>query len=246
LVFYYSFLFFVFEFAALIGDWEENNREEAIDRWYSLNGTTYNWPEVTLKFFTKIIDPASKSKEPFTHLEEEKDWGKYRHVSVEGWTGNEGCNRTTTYSKYILALWPKKDEFKTFLKIDPNYCVNLLHHSFDPERFDPKFLEQFKFLVHGHRKRFNEQSIAKVLQILEKLGGQCLDMFKEFLETYLIDRSLPVIQIAKCVVSFGWDSVKTSYVKWTNSNISLDGMNTSCNLVKVKLFYDQLFLDIVN
>ena len=78
--------------------WEEcGNESSSVTNWYDLDGRLSRWQDKDLDFFTHLIDPSNEN-EPFFDRKDKKQWGS-RHVEVEGYTGNEGCNRTTTYQK---------------------------------------------------------------------------------------------------------------------------------------------------
>lgn len=60
-------------------------------------------------------------------MNKEQNWGKHLSEEIGGYCGNEGVDKTTVYSRFLLVLWPKNFEFETLLKMDPCCVISLLH-----------------------------------------------------------------------------------------------------------------------
>lgn len=74
---------------------------------YKINGQpVFNECDIELSFFTKIFSPLHKKTQD-VDLNDEKAWGKHVNLDIE-YTGNEGTNKTTEYSRYLLVIWPKR------------------------------------------------------------------------------------------------------------------------------------------
>ncbi|OWZ15289.1 hypothetical protein PHMEG_00011107 [Phytophthora megakarya] len=78
------------------GSWVEDRRDESIT-WYSSSGEKLaDASETTLKL--NLLNPA---KETLTEL-----WTPHGNTTFEGYLGNEGATKSTTYSRYAVVAWP--------------------------------------------------------------------------------------------------------------------------------------------
>jgi len=78
-------------------NWWFDCTEVIVEDWYDLVGKVRKAPSNSLDFFTDLLDPNNE-EEPFFDFDNEKAWGG-RHVSIEGYTGNEGGSVDITYHK---------------------------------------------------------------------------------------------------------------------------------------------------
>ena len=214
-------------------EWEESDQNSKIKCWYDLNGNARKWASVDTDFFEKIIDPDSESKYPFISLDEEKQWKGERHVSIQNCTRNEGCNRSTQYNKFILSMWPKKFEFDTFLKIDLDYCVELVYERFINFKRDQTLKSDYQKLmsVIARKAQINDKSIQMMSVLLQKTN--CLNFCKIFLKRF--SQSFSNDQLTKLIFKYGWkelkDSISQSLIR-TNRN----RLTKNCDLVTVNIF----------
>ena len=154
--------------------WDESGRNYSLRNWYDSNGTpVFNSSRFDLNLFTKIFDMSRNYTNPVSLMQED-DWGKYINEEFDGYLGNEGVNKTTTYSKYVLVVWPKSFELDILAKIDINCAIESFHKSIvvDSVGDDNKFrsvLEKIDFL-NDRRNLLSGDSINKILEILLKIN----------------------------------------------------------------------------
>lgn len=101
------------------GTWRECTRQELIS-WYSLDGAQ-------LKRDSKQVDPMklnflNPGKEKLSEL-----W-KSRSSEIDGYLGNEGATKDTTYSQFVIVAWPAPHAVKNALKyVNADAAVGALH-----------------------------------------------------------------------------------------------------------------------
>ncbi|OWZ04633.1 hypothetical protein PHMEG_00023431, partial [Phytophthora megakarya] len=78
-----------------MGSWEESGRTDKIT-WFSTSGKRFGGKKSTMKM--NFMNPGY---ETFHAL-----WRKYGSSEEEGFTGNEGPSKNTTYSRYAIMVWP--------------------------------------------------------------------------------------------------------------------------------------------
>lgn len=127
-------------------------------------------------------------------------------------------------------MWPKKFEFETFLKIDRNYCVDLLFNSLNHQ----DYLKNFEILISKYANvgNLNERSRELITTMFDKVTN--LNLCKIFLTKF--SQSLAVGQLVKLIIKYGWNELKESI---TQSLIPIDRnkLNKNCKLVTVNIFF---------
>ena len=214
---------------------EEMDRHTYVDEWYDINGVPFLSKEdrtgdITLEEFDILINPNGESK-VVTDVTHDKFWSGKRHCQMDNEDGLEAV--TTTYSKYLLVFWPKKNKFDSMLKINQKSTLEYLYTARDSNFNNSEYLSKFEAAIKGWKcsRGMNydgdkKQMIGKVLAIFEKVFN--LELIKMFLKQ--IDRFEPA-QLANIIYIYKWDSLKDSLhelLKPTSKNIS-----NNCALVKV-------------
>ncbi|KAL6055633.1 Fe2OG dioxygenase domain-containing protein [Balamuthia mandrillaris] len=98
-------------------DWEEEDSTEEI-HWYNVAGELVHFPELTFDWETEVAC-AEGCCEP-------KDIFKFEGETVfEGYTGNEGATKATTYHRSALVIWPKETEVEFRMAHGGLYCGSL-------------------------------------------------------------------------------------------------------------------------
>ncbi|KAE9310956.1 hypothetical protein PF008_g20323 [Phytophthora fragariae] len=87
------------------GAWEENERNERIN-WYSSGGQSYGegMEEIKMNFLNPGRDSLAEL------------WEGHGNSTFEGYLGNEGATRNTTYSRYAIVAWPAVRSVENALK----------------------------------------------------------------------------------------------------------------------------------
>ncbi|KAE9082814.1 hypothetical protein PF010_g21440 [Phytophthora fragariae] len=78
------------------GDWEEDKHKESIT-WYSFRGKKYGTTSKTV-FDLNFLNPDQDTLAQI--------WEECGESTFEGYLGNEGATRKTTYSRYAVVAWP--------------------------------------------------------------------------------------------------------------------------------------------
>ncbi|KAJ8569204.1 hypothetical protein ON010_g6058 [Phytophthora cinnamomi] len=87
------------------GSWEGNEREEKIN-WYSSIGHSYGrgMEEIKMNFLNPGRDSLAEL------------WEGHGNSTFEGYLGNEGATRNTTYPRYAIVAWPAVRSVENALK----------------------------------------------------------------------------------------------------------------------------------
>lgn len=119
---------------------------------------------------------SSKYADPVTLMQED-DWGKHINEEFDGYLGNEGVNKTTTYSKYVLVVWPKSFELEILAKIDINCTIESFHKSIVVDSVgDESVINKFRSvlekidILNDRRNLLSGAAINKILEILLKIN----------------------------------------------------------------------------
>lgn len=163
-------------------DWEELESDAQIKNWYNLNGTAvFQNARFEINFLSRVLDPSRLVEDGcFVDLSKNDEWGKYLKEELDGYTGNEGVNKTTEYSKYMLVCWPDCYEFETLLKIDRTCAIDSLHQKLktktNPNEIGKELESQFETIMSELKckttvaKHLSDDCVIKMLEILVKLG----------------------------------------------------------------------------
>ncbi|KAF4039877.1 2OG-Fe(II) oxygenase superfamily [Phytophthora infestans] len=89
------------------GDWEEDAHKEAIT-WFSLSGEKLATAS-SGAFELNFLNPDQDTLEQI--------WEERGESTFEGYLGNEGATRNTTYSRYALVAWPVANGVENSLKL---------------------------------------------------------------------------------------------------------------------------------
>jgi hypothetical protein len=157
-------------------------------------------------------------------------WGDTREVDIESWTGNAGPNKTTKYSKYILAFWPKQFEFEVFIKINKNYANEILNKSIGTNFHDKIAQDNFKNLINKFINMSEEVVLS--VDVIEKIYNM-LDMIKDIplLTSFTSKIKLKNKHIVRLVFQYDWDAVKESLK--LSIYPSFQKISQNCDLIKV-------------
>jgi len=209
-------------------DWEETDATKSIEKWYNFNGVSKK-ATVEFDYFTKIIIPNEK-KDIFTEMDEKNLWGKTKKIQQEGYSGNEGCSRTTTYNKYLLALWPKKQDSGVFLEMNQTVTINYLYNNLSDALNDKDIIKKLERLVKNLLKPnkgiISEKSLVKLSTVFETITNE--EQVKKILQNF----TMPIESLAKLIIVYGWDALSGSLTVILRPE--LDNLLKLCDLVQVR------------
>ena len=155
--------------------WEESERDYKITEWYDSDGKpVFNSSRFDLNLFTKIFEISSNYTDSVSLMQED-EWGKHINEQFDGYLGNEGVNKTTTYSKYVLVVWPKSFELDILAKIDINCTIESFHKSIVVDSVgDESVINNFRSILekidilNDRRNLLSGAATNKILEILLK------------------------------------------------------------------------------
>ena len=163
-------------------------------------------------------------------MENPRLWGDTREVEIESWTGNAGPNKTTKYSKYILAFWPKKFEFEVFVKINKNYASEILNKFIGTNFHDQIAQDNFKNVISKFINMSEEVLLS--VDVIEKIYNM-LDMIKDIhlLMNFTSKMKLQNKHIIRLIFVYHWDLVKDCLK--LSLYPSFENISKNCDLIKV-------------
>lgn len=182
--------------------WEENQRNVEIAEWYDTRGKkVMNSANLEIGDFNEIYNLGGKSDSDIADeiMDDEKLWGDYEDEDIDGYTGNEGLTKTTTYSKYLLVVWPKSFEFERMLMCDTKGVIESMHKEFVSAASQNEFTisdqkyEQFEKLVKHLAslgplkadslvfKLLNMMRMLKTFNLTRERHENVFDLVKKFL-----------------------------------------------------------------
>lgn len=247
--------------------WKEKNRSLHLKKWFDVNGNcAFN---KSAKFdpdhFTKIYAWSPDTCEAIS-LKEKKNWGKHVKENVFGCAGYEGVDKITTYSKYVLVMWPRQCEFDSIVGFGLNYLLDLFFNSFvkenqivdiksneelsriinlfETKRNQMKTMQQNRGRFEYEPEIFNDNQVVMFYQLLQKFNDP------QLVEKFLINLKKTEISLknsldlAKLVVQFGHERLD-SYLKYIFSqNQPKEKIVPICNfvLVRSKLYFHNLII----
>jgi hypothetical protein len=196
-----------------------------------------------MDFFSAIINPSTGT---LTNLKEDThNWGKEIEEEEE-FTGNEGATRSLTYEKYMLAFWPKNNEFQTVLNMSCQAAIKLLSEmSSKDEKFSTNLksvLERTKGLHtdENHLEvkhkialmkmiiKVNDYKLAKTFIKLTLEGRICFRSYGSNNENITESK-----QLAKLIIKFGWQRLKGCFqTVLDNRRIGYCLLDSMCSLVQ--------------
>lgn len=215
--------------------WEENDRELEITEWFDTDGhAVFNSAQFNLSHFTKIFDLAD-DKVKAINLQDENEWGQHVNEELDGYTGNEGVNKTTTYSKYVLVMWPQRIELAVMLRMNPQCAIDSFFNSFVKinQPMDQKARENFTAIIdHVIRgKKIHEDQVIKIYQLLVKFNDASL--VEKFLSQ--VNQTLTLAnssELATLINNFGHELLRPSLDSIVSRAKNLAAV---CNLILVKV-----------
>ena len=193
---------------------------------------------ISLDSFKIMMDPCEEKP---ADIDDEDIWGNCRHVEYDGDMGNEGMNKTTKYSKYILVFWPKSNEFGVFLSMNINAAVDRLYDVYKTKFNEKEFVNNFKALISSIGEVENEEisddsdfsglsdsSNEKIITMLIKVNDLSLArLFCKKMETFEPKK------MAEFIFKFKYDAIKSDLSDWLR--VSFEGIVCNCEIVKVSI-----------
>lgn len=221
------------EYNASDYEWEENERSTEIKEWYDSDGklkANLNRVSFSSRIFDYVIDVNRNHVLGDDDFRNEKTFGKkYMHDEIDGYTGNEGLNRTTVYNRYLMILIPKTHQFELYCKANLSFAIEYLgtaYTSMPIESFTEKLKKCVMQLSPG--KMILDSSLVTILKILPKTGD--LSLAKLFLTKLprIGDGLLKGFVIL--ILTFGWNELEESFDSLLNQQ---NPIITKSKLVKV-------------
>jgi hypothetical protein len=216
-------------------EWEIYERVAQIENWYDQTGAcVFQNYQFEFDIFTRLLDPNQPSA--IIDLNEEDSWGKYLKQDFEGYSGNAGATRETTYGKYILVCWPKKYEFNVLIKLDLTITIDSLYDQVMSTSTGVADLhshsDQFaRMLVNfsENKPSLNDHCITRLFQILSKLSNVqlVLDFLKIQKPQLTLENSGDFI---KLVAQFGFEKLKDYLISMLKMPAKL---SLTCHFIKV-------------
>jgi hypothetical protein len=213
-------------------EWEENERSTEIKEWYDAHGklmANLNNVNFSSSLFDYVIDVKRARVLDDDDFEAEKTFGsKDMHEDIDGYTGNEGVNKTTLYNRYLMILLSKKFKFELYCKANLSFAVEHLSSTCAsvPVETLAERLSKCVAMI-GAERRLNDRSLDTILRLLPMVND--LQLVREFLKKVPEMLDVLVKSFALVIVAFGWDKLEGSLVHLLD-----DAVMTTCKLVKVR------------
>lgn len=188
--------------------WLETDRLTNWSDWHDLEGNPVFDSLTRIPFFDTYIDMKTGLA---TDLNLKANWGQPFRRVYDGYLINDGVTSTVTYSKSVLAIWPKCFEFEILLKGDINCSINMAYNE------EKRNLSSLKAILKraAHIKyltdqvQLNEKATNQMLEILLKFNN--LNYVKEFIGFQKPQITLTnSLMFAKLISQFGYESLKDS------------------------------------
>lgn len=214
-------------------EWEENDRSSHIKQWYSSDGkikANLNNVSFSPSFFDYVIDINRARVLVDDDFKLEKTFGNDDiQEEIDGYTGNEGLNRTTVYNKYLMILIPKKYQFEFYSKANVTFAIDYLgsnYSSMTQESLSVKLnkcvmqLNQSDMILESTFETiFRLLSITNDIQLVKLFFSKLIKIGDKFLKS-----------LVKLVLTFGWNELEnslSSLLNYRNNTITI------CKLIKV-------------
>ncbi|OWZ05143.1 hypothetical protein PHMEG_00022822 [Phytophthora megakarya] len=125
------------------GEWKEDEHSESIT-WYSVSGQELGTASKTM-FDLNFLNPDQESLAQM--------WEDYGESETEGYYGNEGATKNTTYARYALVAWPVSNGVENTLKfINASAAIDILQAQ---KHVPPEALRSFINAVAGSTSLVN-------------------------------------------------------------------------------------------
>ncbi len=225
------------------GVWENERsvcKETLIGVWYNSDGNSLNEFKYSLLkeheikstdfgFFTKLFNPSLNDNDEKWFLNS-KLWYGNRHNYIEGYTGNEGNTKFTTYKKYTLVIWQNKCEFSFLSKISYTYAAKMLHKSLMQNTNELELKKNFYILMEAMQNTNSNINDKTSLELIANLLVRFNDpeQFKRFWKKLII--YFPKILVAKLIIHFNATFFKDAFIErlYTSSFIETEIENNCC------------------
>ena len=212
-------------------------KDTKIDNWYGPDGKPFESKfeetneRIEPDFFTKLFNPNINDLNDDDWLLNTKLMGDKRHVKIDGYTGNEGNTKSTTYSRYILAVWPKKYDYRFLSKINIKYTLNKLHELLDSgcdeKIFKNKFFDVIQVFVNLGFSGCQEETFEKIASIFKQCKTS--ELFKYLLKNFKSE--FPEPQLSNLILHYGWNDLQESLMVYLKPNARMYEFNLA--LIKV-------------
>ena len=219
--------------------WVETNRFSYWSDWHDLDGNPVFDSLSRLPFFNTYIDMKSGLA---TDLNLKSNWGHPIRRDYDGYLINDGVTSTVTYSKNVLAIWPRRFEFEILLKRDINCSINI---AYNDEKLNLRtlkaILNRAAYIKNiPDRTQLNEKAANQMLEILLKFNN--LTYVREFIgfqkpQITLTNSSMFV----KLISQFGYESLKDSLFLIIRPGV--DELIQNCRFIMVFIIIINRFPD---
>ena len=219
-----------------------------VKEWYDANGAPFlHNKQVMSDFFSAIIDPTAKKCLSHSDKRELHSWGQSQRGGsfVVDTDPGDVHKEAIIYHKYLLAFWPKSDQFSTLLRIDEKIAVDFLCTHMSGSDYDVElFAKNVKELVEKICKKSNSYIIfsntytLKVLEILEIMNS--LEITKRFIGVAMRMRTPEdkafstkiAHKLADLLIKYGWNALEENFEHFAHV-ISRENQINSCRIIKV-------------
>lgn len=210
-------------------EWEENERKLQITNWYDVNGkAVFNSSRFKLDHFDKVFNLGANTSDP-VDLKDESAWGKHTLEKLGGWAGNEGVTKTTTYSKYLLVVWPKQFELETILKMDLKLVIESLYELLVNKKQNLNDLKQreFRSVIKAldndpkkNKKKLTDAHIVALIELLVIFND--IELVDKFFSKVNVEmNTFNSSKLADLVHRFGEERVKKHLKQIIKSDVNL-------------------------
>ena len=241
------------------GFWEDERsvcKETLIGIWYDSDGNSLNEAKFSylkeheikstdFDFFTKLFNPSLNEIEEEWYLNS-KLWNGNRHNYIEGYTGNEGNSKFTTYKKYALVIWQNKCEFSFLSKISYTYATKLLHKSLVKNTNELELKKKFDILMEAMQNtnlNINDKTALELItDLLERFNDP--EQFKRLWKKLII--YFPKRLVAKLIIHFNATFFKDAFIERLSSSSFIETeIKDNCCLIQVIQFFLLNFISFV-
>ena len=148
------------------------------------------------------------------------------------------------YSRHLLVLWPKKQEFFTFLSIDYKFAIDYLHaRPLSEIKCVEALIEQCLRVRFMNKISLTNECICKLAEILEVAND--VSLIKQFVSYIIESYSDEIIErIIKLIAIFGWDTLGESVIDLMVP-VTLDNIINNCRFIQVIFFFKSVNLIIL-